>query len=175
MKKAVNKMNSNSGFTLVELLVVIGLLGISIGITNDILTSLVRSYSKTQVKNELEQQANFLGLKFEREIRSANDILTPAGGSNTLIIQKSDGTTITYFLENGVMKITYPGPSTFDVTSRSGTGGVTVSCSSFCFTVSNTTPKTVSINMQMSPSSGTGATFSGTVQVNTTVTVRNSY
>ncbi len=166
---------NNKGFTLVELLVVIGLLGISIGVTNDILTSLVRSYSKTQVKNELEQQANFLGLKLEREIRSANDIVTPAGSYSSLTIQKSDNTTVIYSLSSEVMNITYPGPSTFPVTSKTGTGGVKVECPGGCFTVSGTTPKTVTINITMTPATGSGATFTGSATINTTVTVRNSY
>ena len=68
------------GFTLIELLLVVGLLALTVGITSDILLSIVRTYNKTQVTNEIEQQANFVSLKLEKEIRNAQTVTLEGGG-----------------------------------------------------------------------------------------------
>ena len=63
----MNKVNMNAkkGYTLIELMLVIALLALTAGVTGDIIISLVRSYSKTQVANEIEQNAGFVSLKLE--------------------------------------------------------------------------------------------------------------
>ena len=50
-------MTKQKGFTLVELLIVVSIIIIVVGVTGDIILSLVRSYSKTQITNEIEQNA----------------------------------------------------------------------------------------------------------------------
>lgn len=66
-------MRNSRGFTLVELLVVVSLMIIVVGVTGDIIISLVRSYSKTQITNEIEQNANFVMTKLEKELRNASN------------------------------------------------------------------------------------------------------
>ena len=61
MKKIIK--NNQSGFTLIEMLIVVVILAIVVGMTSDMLMSLIRSNTKTQVINELEQQANFVPSK----------------------------------------------------------------------------------------------------------------
>lgn len=174
---------NNKGFTLVELLVVIGLLGISIGVTNDILTSLVRSYSKTQVKNELEQQANFLGLKLERGIRSASGIVQ-SGNTNIIRLNKSDGSWVEYSFDsaNSIMNMKFSDDSstTFPVTSKTGTGGVRVTCDNFssnCFYVVTNSAgvQTVSMYIKFDPATGSGTSFAGSAVISNTITIRNTY
>jgi len=47
------------------------------GLTSDMLISLLRSNTKTQVINEIEQQANFVSLKIEKELRDSVDVKIP--------------------------------------------------------------------------------------------------
>ena len=61
----MNIKKNQGGFTLVEMLLVVFLLALTMGLTSDMLLSLIRSNTKTQVINEIEQQANFVSLKIE--------------------------------------------------------------------------------------------------------------
>lgn len=174
MKVRATLERENKGFTLVELLVVIALLGISIGVTNDILVSLVRSYNKTQIKNEVEQQANFVGLKIERELRSATGT-TSTGYTNTLTISKEGSVSVTYELNGNKLQVKNPtGSAAVDLTSSFGTGGVTVSCmltDSKCFYVVGNSPQTVKMHIRFSPVSGNASEYSEIINV---VTIRGS-
>ena len=71
----MNKKNNQKGFTLIEMLLVVLLLALTVGLTIDMLLSLIRSNTKTQVINEIEQQANFVTLKLEKELRDALDAI----------------------------------------------------------------------------------------------------
>lgn len=177
------KKTNQNGFTLVELLVVIALIGISVGVTNDILVSLVRSYNKTQVKNELEQQANFVGLKLERELRSAKSASIPGGaaGGNSLVLQKADGSYVNYSVSTGVVTVGYNCDSagagcspTLNTTTNAGPGGLNVTCSSDCFTVAGN-PQVVTLDLTFNPNTSNGTSFSGTAYIRNTITIRNSY
>ena len=86
--------NAQNGFTLIELLLVVGLLALSVGITSDILISLVRSYSKSQVINEIEQNANFVSQKLEKELRNAANI--DAIDTDTTLNDLPGGSSITF-------------------------------------------------------------------------------
>jgi type II secretory pathway pseudopilin PulG len=65
------KIKKSGGYTLLELLIVIGLIGLTVGVTGDIILSLVRSYTKTQATNELERSSNFVVSKIEKEFKNA--------------------------------------------------------------------------------------------------------
>ena len=75
----IKVLRSESGFTLVEILVVIGILVITIGVTGDIVLTLVRSYTKTEITNDIEQNSNFVSLKLENELKNATYSEVPSG------------------------------------------------------------------------------------------------
>ena len=172
---AKNSTNFAGGFTLIELVLVITLLAISAGVSSDIIISLIRSYNKTQITNELEQSANFVYLKIEKELRNSIDITEPASGSSsdTLSFTDSDGiTTITYSLSSN--QITRDGVPITDVSATGG--GVSVACPGNCFTMVNTNPDVLRISMVFSNPSAVGGTlFSGSVTLDDTIVLRGSY
>ncbi|HAI62799.1 MAG: hypothetical protein UU64_C0003G0042 [candidate division WWE3 bacterium GW2011_GWF2_41_45] len=170
MKRKTNLEIKEKGFTLVELLVVIALLGISIGVTSDILVSLVRSYNKTQIKNEVEQQANFVGLKLEREIRGSEGV-SPVGYTNSLVIQKEDGVFVTYRVRGNILEVVYSPTATVPLTSTDGISGIIVSCPSplyegNCFSVvGSVAPQTVMMHIRFKSSLGNSREYSDIINV----------
>ena len=76
---------AQAGFTLVELLIVVALVIISAGVTSDIILTLIRSYNKTRISNEIEQNGNFVILRLERELRDASNVDTTQSSSTKLV------------------------------------------------------------------------------------------
>jgi prepilin-type N-terminal cleavage/methylation domain-containing protein len=174
---------NQKGFTLVELMLVIALLGISVGVTNDILMSLVRSNNKTQVMNEIEQQSNFVSSKIERELRDARIITSPsaASSSNSLIFETKDGDTVEYNLDStaGILSRRVNTGSLVPITSNNNPGGVLVvgsPVSSTPFSVSGYNPQIVNINLMFSQAQAVASSsYKGHTTIQDTIVVRNTY
>ena len=177
------KKNTEKGFTLIELILVIALLGISVTITNDILVSLIRSNNKTQVINEIEQQANFVSLKIEKELRNARvvnePLATDINGGKTLIFLTRDGSTIQYDVDTdtGVMSRTLNGGTKYNLTSNAIPGGVLVSCGSpNCFSVLGYNPQIINMNINFNQAQPTPtSSYTGSISIKSTVVIRNTY
>jgi prepilin-type N-terminal cleavage/methylation domain-containing protein len=181
-----NNINNNKGFTLVELLLTVALMGISFGVTSDILLTIMRSFNKTTVMGEIEQQANFVNEKMEKELRNSNGVTLDS--SNTIHFKDPSGSIVYYDIDlTAGHNVLYRSVgSTSRVLANAVTmnsylvantvGGVNVTCPSNCFTVSNGKPDIVQYNMvftqaQASPNSS----YTGQVTLSNTVVVRNTY
>lgn len=171
----------NKGFTLIELVLMIGLLVITAGVSSDIILTLIRSYNKTQISNEIEQNADFVLLKLQKELRNASGIASVPNGQ-TLIFSNAAGAQITYTVNTalGVITRRVGAGTIFNLVDTSFVGGgVQVQCGSSgsCFSV--TGGSVVGIDLvfsNISPAAATGRTeFTGTVPVKTTVVIRGSY
>ncbi len=172
-------LSEAGGFTLIELVLVISLLVLSVGISSDIIISLVRSYNKTQVTNEIEQTANFVALKIEQDLRNAVSVSTPSSvgsGSSILEFESTDGDTVRYQLNNDVVVKIVGGASSNITDNTVAGGGVSVSCPYGCFTLLNISPVVVRINMSFSQA-GTSVNkiFTGSVDIDNTVVIRGTY
>jgi len=174
------KINKEKGFTLIELLLVVSLLAISVGVTNDILISLIRTNNKTQVMNEIEQQSNFLSLKIEKELRNASTVNTPSsieeGGITMLEFLTRENEVITYEVVSGVVF-----RNGVPVTSNANPGGVTASCSGErgaddCFSLSGVAPQVVNIDIDFTQAqSGPSNSYTGKIGIKSTIVIRNTY
>jgi prepilin-type N-terminal cleavage/methylation domain-containing protein len=179
-------MKNQQGFTLIEMIIVVVLLAITVGMTSDILMSLVRSNTKTQVLNEIEQQANFVSLKLEKELRDAIDADVTEGGTK-LEFTRRDGESVTYhfqdpagdigIVERVVGDLNPPINPYIPITSSDSPGGVDVSClTDGCFVLEGTNPKIVKINLQFSQAqTGAGATYSGSAKIESSIIIRSTY
>ncbi|MFZ2663992.1 MAG: prepilin-type N-terminal cleavage/methylation domain-containing protein [Patescibacteria group bacterium] len=169
------------GFTLIELLLVVALLAVSIGVTNDILISLIRSNNKTQVMNEIEQQSNFVSLKIEKELRNARATNTPVAGSSGTILNFStrSGDIIEYEVLSGVIYRKLNSGLAIAVTSNASPGGVLVSCSGStdgCFSTFGVNPQIVNINIDFTQAQpGLSRSYTGKVGIKSTIVIRNTY
>ena len=186
---SMNKYNKQKGFTLIELLLVIALMSIAVGVTGDILVSLIRSYNKSNVLNEIEQNANFVSQKLGKELRNATQIvrLNPAGAMppnigdkfNEIEFMDRDGTSIVY-------KVTAGGNITRSVgagadenlTINSPPNGVKASCpgGTNCFTLIGLSPQVIKISIIIEQSgSPTSKVFQGSIDIEDTIVVRDTY
>ena len=180
------------GFTLVELLLVVTLMAISFGVTSDILVTLMRSFNKTTVINEIEQQAGVVSLMMEKEIKNAAVVTSP--NSSTIQFEDTLGTGVTYIYENysGIGTLyRYPTATgnisnvtnrrRYAITGNPGlttglVGGVNVSCPSGCFTIDPGRPTVVQINLVFQQAQANpGSSYSGRVEIHNTIVVRNTY
>lgn len=84
-------MKNNKAFTLIEVLVVIGVLTVVAGLGASIFSSLLRSYNKAHIVNELEQNGNFVLSIMEQQIRNAIDVREVTNGIE--IVVRDAGTT----------------------------------------------------------------------------------
>lgn len=90
MYKTVSKHSINSGFTLVEVIMVVGLLAMAVGLTTSMVLSITKSFSKTDASNDIERQANALVSSLESEIQDSHyvELVDNATGPDFLRIKR---------------------------------------------------------------------------------------
>lgn len=66
--------NRFSGFTLIEVLIVVTLLGVFTVVATDTFTNIMRAQNKARVVNELEQSGNYALSVMEQQIRDAEEV-----------------------------------------------------------------------------------------------------
>jgi len=132
-------VNNSLGFTLVELLIVVSLVIISAGVSGDIIVSLTRSYNKTQITNEIEQNANFVMLKLEKELKNSVGNVTIQNANKQLNFDVDDGgtvKTVTYEImnagSNGYIQRVFDGTA-YTITNNTSNRGVSVNYGSSSF------------------------------------------
>lgn len=169
---------NNKGFTLIELLIVVVLTGLAVGITGDILISVTKSYNRTQVTNEVEQQANFVSSKITKELKDAYTIDTASTNSTQIVLKTKTGTdSVKYYLNTTEGKLyrqvgtTTAVPITSSVTKIEG---VRVQCGADgCFKVLSTAPYIVKYSFIFDK--GSSATLNSTFTISDTVVLRGAY
>jgi len=171
------------GFTLVELLLVVALTSIAVGVTSDVLVSLVRGFNKSQVINEIEQNANFISQKLNKELRNASEIIylggvtpTQEGTGDSITIIDRDGTRIDYVVSDGVMTRSRALDDFAPLTHNTLPTGVTVTCPTACFTLLEDSPQVVQISLLIEQA-GTPSTvvFKGDISIEDTIVIRDTY
>ncbi len=172
------------GFTLIELILVIGILTVSIGVSSDIVLTLIKSYSKSQTNNEVEQNADFVMNRIQRDL-FANAASIVSVSANKLAFTDKNGSTYSYKVSsNGTSFQVYytAGGQDYLLTNDDPINGIKlVDCaSSSCFTQLNASginPYVIKIKFEFVPAYFTNAipSDSGNTVVETTQVVRSTY
>ena len=89
IKKIPLKIKSKAGFTLVELLISIAIMGILVGIGGDIFATLIRAYRKAEMFSLAEAKGNTTLTLIEQDIRSAISVDVPDENNIDVFIPKS--------------------------------------------------------------------------------------
>lgn len=184
-----DKMSENKGFTLIEILVVVALIIITVGVSGDIIVTLVRGYNKAKIVNEIETNANFVMMKLEKELRNGTHVEDVNGGSvgtcgrsiDFVKLEPDDSTSeIEYIIQaNGSItrQSIQPAGNTYTLTNADPVTGVMADLSApsqFCWISTN--PDVVSINLVLRQTDVSGnAIFTGDVELNSTIVVRGTY
>ncbi len=170
IKALFPKTTSDVGFTLIELLISVSLLAIAMGIASDLIITLVRTYTKTQAFNEVEQTVNFVFLKLQNDLKSANSATVTSVGA---LVLSRDGQTITYSISDDdppqLLRNDIPLLDT-----SSGIGDVHVRCVDSCFELLSTNPTAVKVSMEFYQGSGSGL-FDHSVSLEDAFVVRGTY
>lgn len=103
-------MKHRKGFTIIELLLTIGLLTILLGVlTNFLLTTLDVQLRATSL-SQVEQDARYLALRLGYDVHRATGITAPAidGQTDTSATLFIDGSNHTFSIQNGSLTMTSP-------------------------------------------------------------------
>lgn len=131
------QLSIQKGFTLVELVLFMGLMLLLIGITTSVFTTAVNIQLESVSASSVQQDERYLVAKLKYDIERASAIILPAtkGVAETTIQLSIGGLTNTYSVSDGNLQVTASGitnnlngyditVSDFSVTRIGNTGGV---------------------------------------------------
>ncbi len=153
-------MKRNSGFTLVELLVTLGLISVILVVSSEFLINLVNTSVKIQSKNEVEQNYNFIVTKMTKIIQDSNSVVLD--GSD--LVASKDGVDYRFALVGNSLTL-----NGLELSSLS----VLEITNSSVFSIISANPQQVKINFLIEKDTGTK--FESSQEVKRTITLRRSY
>ncbi|OGD85669.1 hypothetical protein A2164_03085 [Candidatus Curtissbacteria bacterium RBG_13_35_7] len=107
LKLEIGNWKLHQGFTLVELIIYMGLLGIFLIILTDIFVSMLNVKGKTEAVSYVEQDGRFILSRFGYDIPQASSITIPQnlGESGNSLVMVVNGSTYTYSLVSNNLQL----------------------------------------------------------------------
>lgn len=96
------------GFTLVELLIYMGILALFLGVLTSLFGTIIDVQLETQSYSSVDQDGRFILSRLTYDLQRAQNIVTPAtlGGQSANLALSIDGATHTYNVNNADLQIT---------------------------------------------------------------------
>ncbi|MFA9288340.1 MAG: PilW family protein [Weeksellaceae bacterium] len=106
----MKKYQSKNGFTLIELVIFMGLFSILLLALTSMFTALTSAQIETQAYSAVQSDSQYLVNRLHYDISRADSITTPAsaGTTATSLVLVIGGQTQTYSVSNGVLSLTTP-------------------------------------------------------------------
>lgn len=101
-------IKNKRGFTLVEMLIVIGIMSILVVILSEVFGSILTTKIRSEATTALAQDSRYLLSRFYYDISRASDITSPTGSTLSLTI---GGTSYVYALDGTTLTLTVGGAS----------------------------------------------------------------
>lgn len=179
----LNFWRSQSGYTLIEMLVVIAIIAIIGTMSTQILLSIIKSNNKTNIQNEVRQNGSFVVGMLERDIRAAKSATVTLSEvvTNEYILRlvQNDGTTITYWCylspnstSNGHIKRRYGTESEEHLLNTDLVSGVKVASCSISVSASPPALVTIDFTLTQAVSSPNRTDLTVSQQFKTSVSLR---
>jgi type II secretory pathway pseudopilin PulG len=102
------KRKKSTGFTLVELLMYMGLLSILLLILTNILVTLLQAKADSEATSAVEQDGRFVISRLKYDLARASSVSLPAalGATSSSLTMVIDGTNVTYASSSGTLQLT---------------------------------------------------------------------
>jgi prepilin-type N-terminal cleavage/methylation domain-containing protein len=173
-QQTVNNLQKK-GFTLLELLVVIGIISIIGVIAADIFSNVTRSYNKAEIINRVQRSGNTVLAQMTEEIRNAGRVVSPNPGSSgsSLVIEDLSGNQATFsFVSPDADDNGFVSRNGVLISDNDFSNGV--NATSLVFTVLNTSPTVVGITISLEQPLGAPGRidFQAKTDLTTTVSLR---
>lgn len=154
-------MELKKGFTIVELTVVIGIIGVLLTVGMNVFFQVVMSSNKATTEAELRQNTSLVMETVSREVRKAGCLTVPAPTTLNLYVSTCTGTPFSVFTVGNKILL-----GSTEISSPK------VNFSGSTFTTADGKSVTVNLNAGMT---GERYDFQGSITETQTITVRNYY
>ncbi len=114
LSSIIRQQHSDKGFTLVELIIYMGLLTVMVLVFTDIFTSIIDNQLSSENTSSVADDGRYIYSRFIYDVNRADAILTPSGfgSSSASLVLVINGVTTTYEATNGSLLVTTPSGST---------------------------------------------------------------
>lgn len=170
----MKKPRSKSGFTLIEMLVAIGILGIVAVIGSQMFFTILKGSAKSRVLAEVKQNGNYSLSVMSRMIRNARSVADCSGVSNNSITIVSPDKESTEFrcADEKIASRSASAPPKHPPFDLTGDQVQVVDCGAVFTCDPTVTPNLVTISFTLTPLTGTKIEETAEVNFKTTVSLR---
>lgn len=104
----ISKLHNEDGFTIIEMMLYMGILAIMLGVLSTLFASTVNMQLTSESVTSVDQSGRYIILRLTHDIHNADSITTPAtlGGSGTTLTITSAGSPVTYALNGNNLTLT---------------------------------------------------------------------